>query len=525
MTAGSEETILLRTARGAGWMIAWRLATRLLGLASTLLLVRLLAPGDFGLVALAFSFAAALEACMAIGVETQIIRARDPSRALYDTAFTLNLLRGLALAVLVAALAAPAAAFFEEPRLEAVMFVLALLPAIGGLTSVGIADFQRALDFSKEFRLMLLPRLLQVVATVSAAFALRSYWALLIGIFAERLARVAMSYAMHPYRPRLSLSAWRELAGFSFWVWAGSVAMAARDRLEVMVVGRTLGTSQVGIYTVSIEIAGLPMTEVVGPISRACMPGFAATLRADADAADAFVRVTAITALVALPAGFGISLVAGPLVALALGQTWREAAILIQYLGIGYVSVAFMLLNVAMLTAYGYMRQIFLVTLMSAAIRVGLLLLFVTVFGLGLRGVGLGSGLALLAESVVLMVCVLAALDLRPRALIPHLWRPVAGVAVMTFGLWWLGLGWAPVPTAVGAALWALLLGAGCGAAIYAATVMGLWLASGRPAGAESDMLELLRRVAGGLVANLRFRAAGSAGSLRPNFLLRILRR
>ncbi|HWT09257.1 MAG TPA: oligosaccharide flippase family protein, partial [Roseomonas sp.] len=99
----AEAGILARTARGAGWVVAWRMATRLLGLVSTLVLARLLLPEDFGLVALATSFAFALDACLALGVGDQIVRAHEPDRDMYDTAFTINLLRGLLVGAMVAA--------------------------------------------------------------------------------------------------------------------------------------------------------------------------------------------------------------------------------------------------------------------------------------------------------------------------------------------------------------------------------------------------------------------------------------
>jgi lipopolysaccharide exporter len=58
----TTRSVLARTVRGAGWVIAWRMGMRILGLASTLILVRLLAPADFGLLALAASFAQTVDA-------------------------------------------------------------------------------------------------------------------------------------------------------------------------------------------------------------------------------------------------------------------------------------------------------------------------------------------------------------------------------------------------------------------------------------------------------------------------------
>src|SRR3954470_12178253 len=99
----TDASILEKTARGAGWVVAWRMITRSLGLLSTLILVRLLAPTDFGLVALGSSLSVAIESFSWIGLEEGVIRHHKPTPALYDTAFTLGIVRGLAVGLAVAA--------------------------------------------------------------------------------------------------------------------------------------------------------------------------------------------------------------------------------------------------------------------------------------------------------------------------------------------------------------------------------------------------------------------------------------
>src|SRR3954464_2810995 len=88
-------SVLARTIRGAGWVIAWRLGMRVLGLISTLILVRLLTPADFGLLALAASFAQTIDGMMMLGTEEAVIRQLNPDRSVYDTAWTLNVIRGV----------------------------------------------------------------------------------------------------------------------------------------------------------------------------------------------------------------------------------------------------------------------------------------------------------------------------------------------------------------------------------------------------------------------------------------------
>src|SRR5580692_3988832 len=178
--APASGSLLLRTAQGTGWVIGWRMATRLLGVISTLTLVRLLLPSDFGLVALSASFAQSIEAFSVLGVEDAVVRERAPTRDVYDTGFTINVLRSVTTAVIILALAVPAGSFFAEPRLTNILAALAAGTLLDGFTNIGIVDFRRDFAFGKEFQLWILPRLIAIIATLATAFLWRSYWALVV---------------------------------------------------------------------------------------------------------------------------------------------------------------------------------------------------------------------------------------------------------------------------------------------------------------------------------------------------------
>src|SRR4051794_19831412 len=237
-------SILAKTARGAGWVVAWRMITRTLGLLSTLVLVRLLAPSDFGLVALATSFSVAIEAFSWIGTEEGVIRHKEPTPEVYDTAFTIAVLRGSFVGLLIAAAAYPGAAFFGDARLTGVLLALAATAVIESVTNIGIVQFRRDFTFQKEFQLWLLPRILSIAIAIGLAAATRSYWALIAGIMSNQLFRVLFSYAMHPYRPRLRLAAWRELAGYSAWNSLVAGLQVLPGRIDTLLIGRMLDATR-----------------------------------------------------------------------------------------------------------------------------------------------------------------------------------------------------------------------------------------------------------------------------------------
>lgn len=487
------DSLLKKVAAGTLWTIAWRLVTRLLGLASTLILVRVLLPADFGLVALGTSFAQAIEAFSWLGIEEAVIRERSPSQDIYDTAFTLNMLRGGLSGLVILALAFPAAGFFAEPRITPVLAVLALVTALDGIENIGIVDFRRDFTFRKEFQLWILPRVVGALLTIVLAMALRNYWALIAGILTQRVLRVASSYAMHPYRPRLSLRSWRHMLGYSLWTWAISSVGLLRGRADTILIGRMLGAGPVGIYAVGAEIAALPSSELVMPLCRAAFSGFAAGRHADQTPGEAYLRVLAIMALVTLPAGVGISLVAQPLVMLAFGPQWLAAAPLIAVLGVAGVLTLPGAMSATLFQVHGLMSGMFGIEAASLVLRV--VLIAAGVHLAGLPGAAMAVAVAILLEQLLYACVTLRHFSLRPAALLWVTWRSLLATGVMAVVVSGAGLGWNGAGEGVAAL--ALCEGVVLGAIAYSAALLGLWLAAGRPAGAEHDALALLRKAVG----------------------------
>jgi lipopolysaccharide exporter len=485
------DSLLARTARGAGWVMAWRLGMRVLGLTSTLVLVRLLIPADFGLIALATGFVQSVDGLMSLGTDEAVIREADPGRSVYDTAFTLNALRGLVASLIVAVAAYPAAGFFGDPRLGPVLLVVALLPLLDGLSNIGAVDFRRNMTFHKEFALMVLPKLCGILAAIAAAFLLRSYVAMLCGMIVNRSMRMAMTYVMHPFRPRFGLHAWRTLVGYSVWTWLLSLAALLRDRSDSLILGRIAGASILGFYSVGAEIAALPMTELVEPLGRSAFSGFAAARHEGAEVRDTFLRLIGFSALLALPIGMGLSQVAAPLTRLALGPGWESAVPVLQVLGVAGTMLVFGHLGQHLLSAHALLGRLVGITLGGAALRVVLLLALIPRFGA--TGAAVAAAIAIGMEQGAILATATRRFGIGAGALAEQVWRPLIATVAMAAVLWATGLGW--VPTEAGNGLVALLAGVGVGAIVYLAVLLTVWLAAGRPVGAEADALRAIWKI------------------------------
>ena len=191
-----------RVATGAGWLYAYRWLERLLDFLAIVVLARLLAPDDFGLVAIAASFVTIVDGLSAFDVDKALIRSRDDDRAIYDTAWTLSALRGL-LAALCMWTVAP---WVADARMAAVLRVLALGPILNGLKNPRFVTFERDLVYSRLAVLTIGAKVVSVGAMLVLAVAYRSYWALVLGQLAYAFTGTILSYLLQPYRPGISLA-------------------------------------------------------------------------------------------------------------------------------------------------------------------------------------------------------------------------------------------------------------------------------------------------------------------------------
>lgn len=485
-------------AKGAAWMVLFRLLDRSIGIVSTAALARLLLPADFGLVAMAMSIIAIIELASTFSFEMALIQKAEPSRAHYDTAWTLNLLTGCSGAIVIA-LATPAAvSFYGDSRLMPVMLVLAAIWCAASFENVGTVDFRREMNFSKEFKLMFIRRITAFAATMLAAFTLRSYWALIIGTVTARVMGLVLSYAMHAFRPRLALAHWRELFAFSGWLVLGNIAGVLIGKVPHFVVGRMFGAPSLGAYSVGSEIANLAYTELVAPINRAMFPGYSRLI----DQPEAFRRIcldaTTVILAVVFPVTVMVAVLAQPIVRVLLGAQWADAAPIIQFLAVSGAVSAVTSNNVAAYMALGRPR------LMLVLVGTRLVVLLLGIVWLarpyGIAGVATADFLASAACLAVSVPLLFSTVRISSADYLRCTWRPLLASVAMGFASWF-AVANLPAATSVVAALWAIAVGALIAVLTYPLTYLALWRAAGKP---QTIEVEIARRAAAWLQSRLR---------------------
>jgi O-antigen/teichoic acid export membrane protein len=477
-----------RVAHGAALMVVFKILERSLGLVSTLILVRLLIPSDFGLIAMATSVIAILEVMGAFSFDTVLIHKQKAGRVQYDTAWTFNIIVSTAIAILLLLLSAPAAKFYGEPRLVAVIAILAVGSWVQGFENIGVVEFRKSLEFGKEFRFLLIKKIIAFSVTVPLAFLLRNYWALVIGTIVGKFGQVIVSYLVHSYRPHLSLSARHELLHFSKWLLLNNIILLVRDRSADFTIGRLLGTHQLGLYAISHEISQLPTTELSAPINRAIYPAYAKQAHDLAQLRHSFIQVTSMLWLIVLPAGTGIALTSPLIVEVALGTNWIEAIPLLQILAIFGTLLVLQDNTAYVFYALGKPRITTFLTLSYVLVLVPLLLFLTSTQG------AVGAAWAHLVTTAlfvpVAFLIVFRHLRLAVGVFARSVWRALASMLIMAATvkgfLGWMSADQAPALL--------LLEGVVLGVVTYVAAIAAFWWVTGQPTGAESFVLGRLRK-------------------------------
>lgn len=468
------------------WMVSFKFIDRGIGLASTVVLARLLAPSDFGLVAIAMMMISALQLLVSFSFDVHLIQNPNSGRDQYDTAWTFNVIFATGCSVALALLAYPVSLFYHEPRLQVVVYSLAFGYFVGGFSNIGPVIFRREMRFDREFRFMLGKRLAPVLITIPVALWLGNYWALVLGQLTGTFAAVWLSFFVSSYRPRFSMKARDELFHSSKWMMVNNMLGFLNGRAAEFVIGKFAGVSGLGVYTISSEISTLPTTELVAPINRAAFPGYSRLAQDIDKLRGSFLGVISMVALFALPSALGIVSIADLMVPAVLGWKWLNAIPLIQVLAV-YGALVALQTNIGYVyLAVGRPRIVSTIAAIQFVVLLAILMPACINWG------AIGASWAFLATAILMVpvnqVLIARQLELSVKEYGARLWRPFVAAAIMTLGIYLFKQNFSLSHDSAQYVM-AMLVTIAFGAVIYTGALYALWRLAQKPDGAEKFCL------------------------------------
>ena len=318
--------------RGGFWLVLSDALTTGAGIIKVALVARLLAPGDFGLFGIALVVQRLVEAFTETGIMLALIQKRGDVRPYLDTAWTLQVLRGAFVCLLLILIAPLGGRFFGSPEAVAAIRCVGLSTLLWGMVNPAVIHVRRDLRFNADVAWRFAGPVASLVVVVPAAYYLRNAWALIWALIADRVGQLVASYYVHPYRPRFRLR-WqksRELIRFGRWISVSNMVAFFETQIDSLVIGRFLGAAPLGYYQVALQFTS-PFSRLGTHVQGVLFPAMS---KLDLDEARRRVLLSVFGALSAMlvPLAVFATALAEPLVRLVLGSKWGSAAPMLQVL-------------------------------------------------------------------------------------------------------------------------------------------------------------------------------------------------
>lgn len=308
------------------WNLFGKWGVRFIGIGSTLILVRLLDPSAFGLVALATICIGFFETLTDIGVNRYLISQTQLDRRAMDTSWTVALALKVVLIAALVMLSSFLADFMNAPEIQMIIVVVACAGIFSALNNIGLVQFEKALDYKRISSLLLASKLVSTAVMLFLAFWWQNYWALVAGGVCNAVVFCLGSYVISPYRPQFNTNIAKGQLSFSSKIMARAVLGYTRNKLDTFLVGRLFDNAAVGKYSVGLEFAVLPLAEVITPASTAMFPALAQFKDRKKELFDKTYKYFGLVYGFVMPCIVGIWFVAPQFCHVILGPKWSDTA-------------------------------------------------------------------------------------------------------------------------------------------------------------------------------------------------------
>jgi O-antigen/teichoic acid export membrane protein len=312
--------------RGIAWTGAARGVTQLLGWASTLIVVHLLSPADYGLVGMAALYLGLVKLISEFGLGAAVLVLRDLTEDQVRQLNTFSVLFGIAGFGVSIAAAYPLGAFFHATALPAVVIVSSTNSIVSAFRSVPSALLQRDMRFKSLSMIDMVRATVGVASVLIFASLGFGYWSLVLNEVIATVAATAMSIWQRRVGFRWpQLSSLRAAMRFSGQVIVSRIAWYSYSNSDFLVAGRVLGQAALGAYTIAWTLTNLPIEKVTTLVMSVTPTFFSRAQKSNVDIRRYLLVLTEGLAIITFPVALGMALTADDFVHVVLGSKWETA--------------------------------------------------------------------------------------------------------------------------------------------------------------------------------------------------------
>lgn len=366
-----------KVARGLRWAGLDQVLTQIMRLTVTVVLTRLVAPEDFGLLAMALVFTQLAAMLGDLGFGPALVQRKTIERRHISTASITTISVGLCAALLVALLSGVIAAFYDEPELQAVVLALSATFLLRGISGVPKDLLRRQMEFSKVAIASISSVLVGGSVGIAMALGGAQVSALVAYVLIENVTYalvvcvVAIKAGYWRPQPRFQRQAFMDLAKFGAFVSGGRLAYYGATNVDNLIVGKVLGSSALGFYNLAYRLMLFPILKVADVVANVTTPAFAAVQDEHHRLQSAYRKAVQRIGLVCFPVSAGTVIIAPVLIPALFGSQWLPAVGVVQVLAINGVRLALGRMNGVVFEATGRPQWDFYMLLTTLVLYVG----------------------------------------------------------------------------------------------------------------------------------------------------------
>jgi len=323
-----------QTLKGIAFLGIGKSAGKVISFVNTLILARILAPEDYGLMAMAMVIAGFVSFFNDVGFGSAIIQRKTVTDAQLSGVFYISMLISVVLFILTVYFAPYAADFYGNSQVTPILQVLALTFLMGGVRAVPQALLTKEMRFKLLSGVEFAGILIQCIVTLVLALLGYEVWSLVWGAIIASFIKTSLVAWGGKWLPSLNgkiLDA-MELMKFGLTVTYSRVTWYMYTNAQTLILGKVVGDKQTGVFSMAQTLANLPTEHITSLVIKVASPLFA-KLQDDLNGLTfALLKLTAGLSLITFPVLAGMMLTAEQLVPILLGDQWLAAIIPMQFL-------------------------------------------------------------------------------------------------------------------------------------------------------------------------------------------------
>ncbi len=309
------------------WSAASKLLGQLITWGMTILIIRMLSPEDYGLMAIALLFINFMVMFSELGLGAVIVQRKELDEVILKKIFGLLIIANILLFALLFSSAGSIAWFFEDDRLTLLIQVLALQFLIISFELVPMALLERELELKKKSIVQLIGQVSGGVIALSCAYAGLGVWSLVWAALGDATVRAIGMNIVRPTKifPSFSFRGMKDALAFGGFVTGERMLWFGYNQSDILIVGKILDKTSLGIYSVSMHLSSLIMYKTGEVLYTVAFPAFAKVQSDKQAVKQYFLKSVRILSICVFPIFFGMAAVAEEMITVLLGEKWLEA--------------------------------------------------------------------------------------------------------------------------------------------------------------------------------------------------------